>query len=329
MRVSQNDQYSQITIDLLRQQWTQSEINRDIITGKIVNAPSDAPSSAVNILQDIRMISEVTQYRSNLSSANDWMAASESSLESLLDRFQRGQVLAEQMSTGTIQSLEYQTSASEVQGIIEQIATLANSMVNGSYIFGGTRTSLPPIVSNIQETGYGPGSATSVATILEGGTYRLQFSRDDGGADCTFTFATGNTLGQGLATPLDFDTWTVSQEAQEEPAQGEISYSAAGVTSLNQAVSNRVGETLSWTGDAEAGQQTYNTEGEITVVGAGSITINGDVFTVSSASDLVQDINAASDGDYFAWLEGGQSVKVISRGTGASPFSPLPGPAEE
>ena len=272
-------------------------------------------------MQDVRLISEITQYQANLADANDWMTASESSLQSLLDSLQRSQVTAEQMATGTIQPLEYQTTASEVQGIIEQIVTLANTRINGSYIFGGTRTSLPPVVNNIEATGYGPGSATSADTTLISGLYHLQLSRDDAGESSTFSMTSANTLGQGLGTPLDFNSWTVSQSAQDSPDQGEISYSAAGVASLNDAVSNRVGETLSWTGDSEAGQQTYTTEGIITVVGPGGISIDGTVYNVSDASDLVQDINANAGGDYFAWLEGSQTVKVISRNTGASPFS--------
>jgi flagellin-like hook-associated protein FlgL len=321
MRVTQANNFRIVQNDLLTQLWDQVQINNQVTTGNRVNAPSDAPEWAVSILQDHRILAEVQQYQANLNSANDWMSASESAMQGILESLQRAQVLAEQMSTGTFQPLEYQTTASEVQGLIEQIVTMANTSLEGAYIFGGSLTQFAPIMNNIQTTGNGPGTATQAGTYLTGGTYRLQFSRDDAGASSTFTMATGNTLGSNLAVPLDFDTWTISQDAQGDPPLGQVIYSAGGVTSLKDAVSNRVGETLSWTGDSEAGQQTYRTEGTVTVVGAGSVTIDGNVFNITSASDLVQQVNASAGGDFFAWQDGSQSVKIVSRDTVNSPFA--------
>jgi flagellin-like hook-associated protein FlgL len=321
MRVSDANNFHIVQNDVLTQLYKQVQISNQVLTNKTVNYPSDAPAWAVNILQDHRILAEVQQYQSNLTSANDWMTASESSMQGILGVLQRAQVLAEQMSTGTIQSQEYQTSAAEVQGIIEQIATMLNSELEGAHIFSGTLTQYAPSMLNIQMTGNGPGSATIAGIVLEGGTYRLQFSRDDAGEDSTFIISTGNTLGSNLGTPLDFDTWTISQEAEGDPDVGQIIYSAAGVSSIKDAVSNRVGETLSWTGDSDAGLQTYRTTGTVTVTGAGSVTIDGTSFSVTDAADLVQQVNANAGGDYFAWQDGSQSVKIISRDTAASPFA--------
>ena len=315
MRISQESLYRTILQDIFNLQYKQFKTEGEISTGQTVSVPSDAPAYAVTILGSRQAVLEVAQYQTNLESANTWMVTSESAIQSLADQIERAQVLAEQMATGTYDSLEYQSTASEVRSLIEQIVTLANTTIKNSYIFGGTRTELPPITASLQETGLGPGHGTQAATYYDGTNYYLQFARDTQGDDATFTI-TGGTLGASLG--LDFTNYTTLQSAGSQPPQGEIIYFDQALGGLTDAVSARVGEELTWTADTEAGQQTFRTEAVINVNGTGSVDIDGVTYgSFSDAAGLVELVNAAGSADYFAWLEGSSKVHIVSKGTGS------------
>ena len=147
MRVTQDIYYRMVLRDLGNLYLEQVETNRHIATGHKVNAPSDAPAYAVTILDSRQLLMEVDQYRNNLEWAGSWMTASEEAMRSLSDLLKRAQTLAEQMANGTMDEEQYQSTASEVGGIIEQIITLANTRMEGVYIFGGSRTEVPPVTT--------------------------------------------------------------------------------------------------------------------------------------------------------------------------------------
>lgn len=315
MRISQESLYRTILQDIFNLQYKQFKTEGEISTGHKVNVPSDAPAYAVTILGSQQALREVAQYQTNLESANTWMVTSESAIQSLVNQIKRAQVLAEQMATGTYEALEYQSTSSEVRNLIEQIVTLANTTIKNSYIFGGTRTELPPITASLQETDLGPGHGTQAATYYDGTNYYLQFARDTQGDDATFTII-GGTLGASLG--LDFTNYTTLQSAGSQPPQGEIIYFDQALGGLTDAVSARVGEELTWTADTESGQQTFRTGAVINVNGTGSVDIDGVTYgAFTDAAGLVELVNAAGSADYFAWLEGGSKVHIVSKGTGS------------
>lgn len=326
MRVGNESIYRSMTSDLLRLMESQYETQKALATGHNVNAPSDAPSYSVTILDSQNMLDAVDQYRTNLEEASDWMTASESSMQSIVDLLRRAKTLAEQMATGTIQSEEYQSTATEVENIMAQIITLANSDIEGNYIYGGTRTETAPITSTLSAAD--PGELTTdsssghgvVASIYNpaAGDYRLQLTRDTTGTDATVTI-TSSTLGDTPGPPpIDFTNWkhitaAASGSADTYRTQDSVATATTDISSL-------AGEELVFTGDSDVGQQTYRTDATIDFPGAGpyNITIGADVYTnVGSAAELVEAVNGAGSADYFAMLEDTDTVRVVSKGTGS------------
>ncbi|MFZ5585613.1 MAG: flagellin [Thermodesulfobacteriota bacterium] len=329
MRVSQENQYRTVLNDISQLQYQQFVTQRQITTNRKVNLPSEARNYAVTILDSQNVLRESDQYGSNLEASASWLKASESSMDSLTDLLGRAKVLAEQLATGTVRETEHESSASEVMNLIEQITSLANTQVGGSYIFGGSRTDRPPITALLRAAGpsqvfdQGPaGHGTQASVQAVGGVYRLRLARDSVGSANTITVpqdALSNTLGAGLG--LDFDSWTQDQAASA--SLEDVWSSGQGLAGPDSAVSDRIGEALNWQAAAAAGVQTFRTRGLVSfgggAAGAAQVTVGADTYTVAgataaaSAADLVEQINADPARGYFAWVENGVDVYIMSK----------------
>ena len=165
-------------------------------------------------------------------------------------------------------------------------------------------------------TDSGPGHGTVAESYDDGVLLHLQFSRDTQGVNATFTM-NGGTL--GVSEGLDFNTWLTLQDAAASPPASEIIYVSDGVAAATDAISSAVGETLTWTADSDAGSQTYRTEGLMTVsaLGGGTVDIDGVTYAADDAATLVEAVNSSGSADYFAWLEGTDTVHIVSKGTGS------------
>lgn len=329
MRISQENQYRTVLNDISSLQYQQFITQRQVTTNKKVNLPSEARNYAVTILDSQHVLRETDQYGSNLEVASSWLKAGEAGMDGLTDLLGRAKVLAEQLSTGTVEATEYETTSSEVMNLIQEIISLANTQVGGSYIFGGSRTDAAPIIaalacadpSQVLDQG-AAGHGTLASVYASGGVYRLRLARDSEGAANTITVpqdALANTLGAGLG--LDFDTWTQAQAASA--SQEDVWTSDQGLAGPNSAVSDRIGEVLNWQGAAGAGVQTLRTRGLVTfsggAAGAAQVTVGADAYTVAgataadSAADLVEQINADPARGYFAWVTDSGAVAIMSK----------------
>lgn len=329
MRISQENQYRTVLSDISQLQYEQFVTQRQITTNRKVNLPSEARNYAVTILDSQNVLRESDQYGSNLEASGSWLKATESGMESLSDLLNRAKVLAEQLATGTVRETEHESSSSEVMNLIEQIISLANTQVGGSYIFGGSRTDRAPITAQLAAAGPSQvldqgsaGHGTQASVYEDGGVYRLRLARDSVGAANTITVpqaALTNTLGAGLG--LDFDAWTQDQAASA--SQEDAWSSDEGLAGPGSAVSDRIGEALNWQAAAGAGAQTFRTRGLVAfsggAAGAAQVAVGADTYTVAgltaaaSAADLVEQINANPARGYFAWVENSSDVYVMSK----------------
>ena len=146
-------------------------------------------------------ISQITQYGTNLEMADSWLQTSETAMQNIVNILSQAKTVAEKMSTGTMEPLEHETAAEEVANIFQQLITLANTKVDGSYLFSGTLTDTQPVTTYLDNpfpaelsTDSGPGSG-SVASIVDNlvspGDLAFQLTRDTTGA-----LAGDNHLGQ-------------------------------------------------------------------------------------------------------------------------------------
>jgi len=118
--------------------------NRAIVTGKKNSNLSDDP---VNLTQALRIkssLNNLEQLGRHINMGNNWLSASESALTHVQDLISNARALSVQMATATTGTAERASTAENVQGLMEEIISLADTEVNGRYIFAGSKTDTAP-----------------------------------------------------------------------------------------------------------------------------------------------------------------------------------------
>ena len=144
MRVSNQSTYDAIKYQLAKSVSDLVTANGVVSSGKRINKLSDDPVGLVQVLSLRQSLSNIDQLDRNVSTARTWLDGGETVLDSVKDLITDMKTLAVQMANGTVGPDERASAAIQVQGAIEQIESLANTQINGQYIFAGTKTDTKP-----------------------------------------------------------------------------------------------------------------------------------------------------------------------------------------
>ncbi|OAS85810.1 MULTISPECIES: flagellar hook-associated protein FlgL [Metabacillus] len=116
-----------------------------LATGKKINRPSDDPVVAIKGMYYRTNLTEVEQYKRNLSEGYQWMESSESGIEHATQVIQRVRELVVQGSNGSNSPEDLKAIGVEIGQLKEDLANVANTQVAGRYIFNGTKTDSAPV----------------------------------------------------------------------------------------------------------------------------------------------------------------------------------------
>lgn len=205
MRVTQGMLASNSLKNLSNSYTQMGKYQDQLSTGKKITKPSDDPVVAMKGMYYRSNLTEVEQYKRNLSEAYLWMENSESGVEQVNDSLQRVRELTVQGSTGTLSETDKQAIAREIEQIKEDIVSVANTQVAGRYIFNGTNTSVAPV----SDSGTGAPQAN-----LNTRDYSVEVSR---GVSLKANINSENVFGQKL-----FDTLQAIQESLDGEATGDL-----------------------------------------------------------------------------------------------------------
>jgi flagellar hook-associated protein 3 FlgL len=114
--------------------------NNQASTQKRINAPSDDPNGAVQVLNTRTDLSQLSQYKSNITTAQGWLSQADSTLSSVSTLVTTIKGYAEQAATGTVTDENRGEIASAVRQYFGQLISLANTSYNGQSIFAGQKT---------------------------------------------------------------------------------------------------------------------------------------------------------------------------------------------
>jgi len=148
MRVGNKTIYDAVTYNLSNCTQEMNKANEIVSTGKRINKLSDDPVGLTQALNARSAISNIEQMQRNISLGNSWLASSESALTQVEDIISDTKVLCIQMANATIGSAERLSAAGTVQNMLDEIISLANTNVAGSYIFSGSKTDTTPFSDN-------------------------------------------------------------------------------------------------------------------------------------------------------------------------------------
>lgn len=126
---------------------------KQITTGKKINRPSDDPVIAMKGINYRTEVTEAEQYTRNATEVWNWFDHSDDVLGKSTKAMQRMEELANQAANGTNTQDELNSIKKEVEQLKEQMIEMANTQVNGKYIFNGTDTDKPLIKKEKNDNG--------------------------------------------------------------------------------------------------------------------------------------------------------------------------------
>jgi len=157
---------------------TQQQINTDlqeISSGQSVNVPSDNPAAAAALTQNADQTSSADQFLRSIGSVQGELQNADSTLNSVVTALQRAISLAVEGATGTLNSADRASIATEVQGLQSQLLSLANLSYQGSYVFAGTASQAPPyVLDSTSSSGVTYVGNSGVNTVTLGNQFAVQ-----------------------------------------------------------------------------------------------------------------------------------------------------------
>ena len=144
MRVANKTIYDTIKFNLANITAQLNEANKTVASGKRITALSDDPAGLTQVLNIRSTLLNIEQLERNITFGKSWLTASESALSSVQNLISDARALCVEMATATKGAAERASAAKTIQNSIDEILSLANTEVNGRYIFAGTNTSTAP-----------------------------------------------------------------------------------------------------------------------------------------------------------------------------------------
>jgi len=139
-----NDFFAELQI--VRQQ--QNQALEQLASGRRINSPSDDPSGAASLLENQAQADQVDQFQKNIQDVQPQLQAADSALSSAVSALTQAISLGVEGGNSTYSPSELQSLAQQVSGIRDEILGIANTSVQGQFIFAGTLTNAAPYVLN-------------------------------------------------------------------------------------------------------------------------------------------------------------------------------------
>jgi len=140
MRTTLNTIYAKINTNLGKITTGMGKVNDQISSGLQMGKISDEPVNLVSALRFRSSIVEMDQYTENIQHGNSIITSAEQALTQMKELTLRAKTLAIQATDPAYTTANREAIAEEVKNMFEEAVYLANTQINGKYIFGGFRT---------------------------------------------------------------------------------------------------------------------------------------------------------------------------------------------
>ena len=219
MRISTAEIGSQAISAIDNQTSALQKTHGQVSTGLAVTTAADNPIAASQILQLAQQQSQLTQYNTNLQSAQARLSLEENALSSATTTLQSVRDLAVQAGNGTLNDSDRAQLATQVQAQLQSLLGTANTQdANGEYLFAGYAAQTQPFASN---------SAGNVTYQGDAGNRLIQVSANQTVADSD----TGATTFMNV--PAGNGTFTTAPAARRNTGGGRASIPARWSTVRN------------------------------------------------------------------------------------------------
>jgi len=191
MRVNPN-MVPDILADLQQSQVSLNTALQQVSTGQSVNQPSDNPAAAAAMVQNYIETGDVDQYTQNVNTALSTVQSASSVLSSVVTELTQAVSVGTEGATGTNSSSNLQAMAEQVQGILSNVVSQANTSVSGVYLFSGTGTTTPYTADATTPNTYTYNGNNDVNSVVVGDNMSVQVNLP---GSQVFSNSTTNVLG--------------------------------------------------------------------------------------------------------------------------------------
>lgn len=116
------------------------KVERELSSGRRINAPSDDPAAAAAALRLRADIAMSEQFTRNVDAAAARLSATDSALGSLTDVLQRARELTVQAGSAGISPGQLTSIGTEINQLLHHAVQIGNSSFGGQFLFSGTKT---------------------------------------------------------------------------------------------------------------------------------------------------------------------------------------------
>jgi flagellar hook-associated protein 3 FlgL len=200
-----------ITANLFRQTEQIVKKQREVYTGKRINAASDDPVGIGQAMRHRKTIASIDQYQSNIKEARMRIEYDEAIFDTVETLLQQAVDIS--LDTNVSNRAVY---AEQVADIREEVLQLANSKMGDDYIFGGYQTGTEPFLSDGSYVGDAGEKAYTIANNIQIGLT-----------------ADGSGIFQGVN-----DVFAVLDQLNTDLTSGTSADIASHATPLNEVIDN-------------------------------------------------------------------------------------------
>jgi flagellar hook-associated protein 3 FlgL len=144
MRVASKTIYDTVKFNLAHITEELNKANKVVGTGRRIIGLSDDPVGLTQVLNIKSTLSGIEQLERNISMGKSWLIAAEGALAHVQNLISNAKALCVEMATSTTGAASRASAAEDIQGTFDEILSLANTEVNGRYVFAGSKTDTAP-----------------------------------------------------------------------------------------------------------------------------------------------------------------------------------------
>ena len=166
---------------------------QQLASNQRVNVPSDDPAAAAANLQSLANSANVDRYTRNGDAVLSQTQMADSALSNVVNELNQAITLGTQGADGSMTSENRAAIATQVQSVLSEVISQANTTFNGNSLFSGTSAAVPAFVSDsTSPTGYSYQGNSGVNTAALGDNLQVNVNVPGGQV---FTNPNGNVLG--------------------------------------------------------------------------------------------------------------------------------------
>lgn len=242
-------------------QGTEQALNtavQQLATGQRVAFPSDDPAAAAANLRSLAESANVDRYTQNGDAVLSQSQMADSALSNVVSELNQAITLGTQGANGAMTSENREAIATQVQSILSEVVSQANTTLNGVSLFAGTSEAVPAFAADTTSpTGYSYQGNDGVNTAAVGDNLQLDINVP---GSQIFTNPSGNVLGSlsqlisalGSGTTDDIGTAVNAvRSALNNVSQQRVLYAGV-VNQINAQESYLSQETLSLTSQQQS-----------------------------------------------------------------------------